>query len=107
MHHADPFGVYQIHRVAMLHGCSPGELLTRTAFMHHDDQGQRSLEHSAAVTRLSSGQYGSRGNIQTPILPEVAHFLPEHFQPILQEQHCLQIVQLKLRFESMVKVDVI
>ena len=25
MHHADPSGVYQPHRVGMMHECSPGE----------------------------------------------------------------------------------
>ena len=29
--------------------CSTGELLTRAAFMHHDDQGHDALEHHAVL----------------------------------------------------------
>ena len=38
MHHADPLGVSQPCRVGMMPECSPGQLLTRAALMHHDDQ---------------------------------------------------------------------
>ena len=38
MHHVDPMAVYQPRRVVMMHECSPGELLGRAAFIHHDDR---------------------------------------------------------------------
>ena len=36
VHHADPSGVSQSHRVGMMLEC---ELLARAAFMHHADRG--------------------------------------------------------------------
>ena len=53
-HHADPSGVYQSRRVIMLLECSPGELLTRSAFMHHDDQWHDALIRYAGLKGLSS-----------------------------------------------------
>ena len=52
MHHADPEGVYQPHRVGMMHDCSNGELLARAAFMHHDDH--RALKPYAALKGLKT-----------------------------------------------------
>ena len=49
MHHDDPS---QLHRVGMMLECSPGELLARAAFMHHDDQGQDALRHDAVLKGL-------------------------------------------------------
>ena len=36
-HHADLLGQYQPLRVGMMLECSTGELITRAAFMHHDN----------------------------------------------------------------------
>ena len=38
VHHADPSEVSEPHRVGMMLECNTGDLLARTAFMHHDDQ---------------------------------------------------------------------
>ena len=43
VHHADPLEVYKPHRVSMMHECSPGKLLAKAAFMHHDKQGHYGL----------------------------------------------------------------
>ena len=32
-----PLETFQPHQVGMMYDCSPGELLTRSGFMHHDD----------------------------------------------------------------------
>ena len=37
----------------MVHECSSGELLGRTAFMHHVDHGHNSLKHYAALKGLT------------------------------------------------------
>ena len=36
-HHVDSPGLFPSQRIAMMHECSRGELLTRAAFVHHDD----------------------------------------------------------------------
>ena len=38
VHHANPSGVYQPHRVGMMHECSTSKLLTSAAFVHHADK---------------------------------------------------------------------
>ena len=43
MHHADSLGVYPLCRVGMILECRPGELIARTACMHHDDRGHTTL----------------------------------------------------------------
>ena len=48
MHHADPLGVYQAHRVDMVLKCRTGELLTRVAFIHHDD---REIAHTLSPNK--------------------------------------------------------
>ena len=45
VHYADPLVVYQPCRVGMMLEYSTGELLTRAAFMHHDDQGHDAFLH--------------------------------------------------------------
>ena len=35
-----------------MHECSPGESLTRAAFMHHDDKGHSSLKHCSVLKGL-------------------------------------------------------
>ena len=52
MYHAEPAGVSQPHRVGMMLECSTGELLTRAAFMHYDDQGHDALRHDAVLKGL-------------------------------------------------------
>ena len=54
MHHADPSGAYQPHRVDMMFECSTGKLLARAAFMHYDDQGYDALMHYAVLKGLKS-----------------------------------------------------
>ena len=44
----------QPHRVSMMHESSPGELLARAAFMHHDDQGHDALRHHAVLKGLAT-----------------------------------------------------
>ena len=39
MHHAEPSGVYQRHRVGTMLKYSPGELIAKTAFTHRQDRG--------------------------------------------------------------------
>ena len=50
MHHTGPTGLIHSQRIRMMHSCSPVELLTRAAFMHHDDQWHTALKHYAALT---------------------------------------------------------
>ena len=52
VHHADHSGVSQPHNVDMMHECSTGELLSRAAFMHHDDQGHDALKHHVVLKEL-------------------------------------------------------
>ena len=52
MHHADPLGVYQPHRVGMMFEWRPGELFTKTEFMHHANKGYTSLENYATLKGL-------------------------------------------------------
>ena len=52
VHHADPSAVSQPPRVGMMLECSPGELLARAAFMHHDYQGHYVLRHDAVLNGL-------------------------------------------------------
>ena len=52
MHHAEPSGMNQPHRIGTIHECSPGELLARAAFMHHDHEGHNVLKHYAASGEL-------------------------------------------------------
>ena len=47
LHHADPSGVPQPRRVGMML-----ELLTRAAFLHHDDQGHDPLRYHAILKGL-------------------------------------------------------
>ena len=46
MYHADPSGVYQLHRVDMMPECSTGELFI---FMQYDDKGHAALKHYASL----------------------------------------------------------
>ena len=39
MHHVDPLGVYQLHRVGMMLECNSGELSARVAFRHNKNNG--------------------------------------------------------------------
>ena len=48
-HDADPLAVSQPCRVGMMLEHSIGELLTRAAFMHHDDQEHDTLMHYAVL----------------------------------------------------------
>ena len=48
VHHANPPGMSQPCSVGMMLECSIGELLTRVAFMHHD-QGHNALRHDAGL----------------------------------------------------------
>ena len=52
MHHTDPLGESQPHRVVMMIECSTGELLARAAYMHHDDQGHDALMHHIVLEVL-------------------------------------------------------
>ena len=56
MHHTDHSGLSQPPKVGMMLQCSPGELLTRAAFMHHDDQGHGALINYAVIKGLN-GSY--------------------------------------------------
>ena len=38
----------------MMHQCSPGELLSRAALVHHDDQGHDALRHHAILKGLKA-----------------------------------------------------
>ena len=52
VHHADPLGVYQPHRVGMILECSTYELLTRAAFMHHGDKRHNALRGLELILSL-------------------------------------------------------
>ena len=54
MHHADPPGQFQHHRVAMMLESSIGELLSRAAFMHHDGKGHSALKHYTVLKVLNN-----------------------------------------------------
>ena len=45
----------------MMHECSTGELLTRVAFMHHDDQGHDALIHYAVLEGLKIHMITQKG----------------------------------------------
>ena len=38
VYHTDPLGVYHTQRVCIMNEYSSGELLSRAAFMHHEDK---------------------------------------------------------------------
>ena len=52
MHHVEPLGESQLHRVGMVREYCTGDSLARTAFMHHADQGHNALKHYAALKGL-------------------------------------------------------
>ena len=43
-----------------MHECSPGELLTRAAFMHCADQGNNALKRYVALKRLNNANHRIR-----------------------------------------------
>ena len=51
----------QPHKVGMMLKCSPGQLLARVAFMHHDDQGHDELRHDAVLKGLKLWEGGCEG----------------------------------------------
>ena len=54
MHHTDPSGAYQPHRVGMMYECSTGEFLVRAAIIHRDDIGHTALMHYVALKGLTN-----------------------------------------------------
>ena len=53
MHHAVPSAVYQPQKVGLLHECTSGmSRLASPACMLHDDKGNRTLKHFAALKGL-------------------------------------------------------
>ena len=52
VHHADPSGVSQPRWVGMMLEYSTSELLTRAAFMYHDDQGHDALRNNVVLIGL-------------------------------------------------------
>ena len=59
MHHAGPSGVSQHRRVCMMLEYSSGELLARSALMHHD-KGHDALIHYAVLKALRSRITGAK-----------------------------------------------
>ena len=53
MHHANPVGVYQCHRVGMMLECSTGVLLAMAIFNHQDEKGHNRLNHYAVHEGLN------------------------------------------------------
>ena len=53
MHHADPTWLIHTRRVIVIHEYSAGEVLTRAAFMHHEDNGHGTLKYYAVVKGLN------------------------------------------------------
>ena len=82
VHHADPWGVSQPHKVSMMLECSTGELLIRSAFMHHDDQGHDALRHDAVLKGLTGSMLCSqpwgRGHESLTISPWIFSFHLSH-----------------------------
>ena len=52
VYHAHPSGVSHTCRVDMMLECSPGELVARATFMHHDDQRHDAVIHYAVLKGL-------------------------------------------------------
>ena len=48
MHHGCPLGVYHPDSVIMMLGCNTYQLLTRAAFMYHDEKGANAVTRYVA-----------------------------------------------------------